>query len=140
MDVHSPEKRSYNMSRIKWKDTLPEKLVRKLLWRSGYRYRLHRKDLPGKPDIVFPGRKKVVFIHGCFWHKHDCKYFKWPSSNVEFWRQKIENNVNRDQMNTIALVKAGWKYLVVWECEVRNMHYSELIERIKVFLESQSGV
>ncbi len=134
MDVHSPEQRSYNMSQVKGKDTKPEKLIRQLLWRNGYRYRLHRKDLPGKPDIVFPGRRKVIFVHGCFWHKHDCKYFKWPASNDNFWRQKIEGNFRRDQINYKALNEAGWKYFIVWECEIKNMPQEVLRDRIMQFL------
>ena len=127
MDVHPPEQRSYNMSRIKGKNTKPELLVRKWLWSRGYRYRLHRKDLPGKPDIVFPRQRKVVFVHGCFWHKHDCRYFKWPRTNREFWKKKINENVRRDQKNYQDLIKGGWTYFVVWECGLKsdfekNMH------------------
>ncbi len=130
MDVHSPEQRSYNMSRIKGKDTKPELLVRKWLWSRGYRYRLHRKDLPGKPDIVFPRHRKAVFVHGCFWHKHDCRYFKWPRTNREFWKKKINENVRRDQKNYQDLIADGWNYFIVWECELKNkfestMHFLE---------------
>ena len=108
VDVHSLEQRSFNMSRIKGKNTKPEMIIRQWLWRNGLRYRLHRNDLPGKPDIVFAGRKKVIFVNGCFWHKHNCKYFKWPKSNTEFWRQKIEGNIRRDADNCAALIAAGW--------------------------------
>jgi len=134
MDVHSPEQRSYNMSRIKGKNTKPELLVRKWLWAHGYRYRLHRKDLPGKPDIVFPGRKKVVFVHGCFWHKHNCRYFKWPETNSEFWKTKIESNVKRDKENYRKLNNEGWEYLVVWECETKSRQSSSLAKKIQIFL------
>lgn len=134
MDVHSPDQRSFNMSRIKGKNTKPEMIVRQWLWQNGYRYRLHRKDLPGKPDIVFSGRKKVIFINGCFWHKHNCKYFKWPKSNTKFWRQKIEANVRRDVDNYISLNTTGWNYMVVWECEIKEKNLKPLWERIKVFL------
>ena len=134
MDVHSPDQRSFNMSRIKGKNTKPEMIVRQWLWQNGYRYRLHRKDLPGKPDIVFAGRKKVIFINGCFWHKHNCKYFKWPKSNTKFWRQKIEANVRRDVDNYISLNATGWDYMVVWECEIKEKNLKPLWERIKVFL------
>ena len=134
MDVHSPDQRSFNMSRIKGKNTKPEMIVRQWLWQNGYRYRLHRKDLPGKPDIVFAGRKKVIFINGCFWHKHNCKYFKWPKSNTEFWRQKIEANVRRDVDNYISLNATGWDYMVVWECEIKEKNLEPLWERIKEFL------
>ena len=134
MDVHSPEQRSYNMSRIKGKNTKPELLVRKWLWAHGYRYRLHRKDLPGKPDIVFPGRKKVVFVHGCFWHKHNCRYFKWPETNSEFWKTKIESNVKRDKENYRKLNNEGWEYLVVWERETKSRQSSSLAKKIQIFL------
>lgn len=134
VDVHSPEKRSYNMSRIKGKDTKPEMIVRKWLWSNGYRYRLHRRDLPGNPDVVFPSRKKVIFIHGCFWHKHDCKYFKWPRSNSDFWKTKIESNIQRDAANYLKLKSAGWDYLVIWECETRGQDLEPLWNKIASFL------
>ena len=122
------------MSRIKGKNTKPEMIVRKWLWRNGYRYRLHRNDLPGKPDIVFAGRRKVIFVHGCFWHKHDCKYFKWPKSNAEFWRRKIEGNVHRGADNCAALTAAGWDYMVVWECELKEKNLEPLWDMITAFL------
>ena len=134
VDVHSLEQRSFNMSRIKGKNTKPEMIVRQWLWQNGLRYRLHRKDLPGKPDIVFAGRKKVIFVNGCFWHKHNCKYFKWPKSNTEFWRQKIEGNVRRDADNFAALTAEGWGYMVIWECEIKEKNLEPLWERIKEFL------
>lgn len=136
MDVHSPKQRSYNMSQIKGKNTKPEMIVRKWLWENGYRYRLHRKDLPGNPDIVFPGKKKVIFVHGCFWHKHDCKYFKWPKSNAEFWLEKIEGNVNRDIRNLKNLKEDGWGYFIVWECELKEKDLGSLWTRLKSFLDS----
>ncbi len=135
MDVHSPEQRSYNMSRIKGKNTKPELLVRKWLWSRGYRYRLHRKDLPGKPDIVFPRQKKAVFVHGCFWHKHDCRYFKWPRTNREFWKKKINENVRRDQKNYQDLIADGWNYFIVWECELKA-DFTGLWDRLAEFLEN----
>ena len=135
MDVHSPEQRSYNMSRIKGKNTKPELLVRKWLWSRGYRYRLHRKDLPGKPDIVFPKQKKAVFVHGCFWHKHDCRYFKWPRTNREFWKKKINENVRRDQKNYQDLIADGWNYFIVWECELKA-DITGLWDRLAEFLEN----
>lgn len=136
MDVHSPETRSFNMSRIKGKNTRPENLIRQWLWRNGYRYRLHRKDLPGKPDIVFLRRRKVIFVNGCFWHHHDCKYFKWPESNPDFWRQKIEGNVMRDRTHYDSLMMAGWDYLIVWECELIGSSHSSLWMRLREFLNS----
>lgn len=135
MDVHSPEQRSYNMSRIKGKNTKPELLVRKWLWSRGYRYRLHRKDLPGKPDIVFPRQRKAVFVHGCFWHKHDCRYFKWPRTNREFWKKKINENVRRDQKNYQDLIADGWNYFIVWECELKE-DIAGLWDRLAEFLEN----
>ena len=126
MDVHSPQQRSYNMSRIKDKNTKPELLLRKWLWSRGYRYRIHSKTLPGKPDIVFPGQKKAVFVHGCFWHKHNCRYFRWPRTNTEFWKKKINGNVIRDKKNYKALITAGWSYFIVWECELRKENFAVL--------------
>ena len=133
MDVHSPEQRSYNMSRIKGKNTKPELLVRKWLWSRGYRYRLHRKDLPGKPDIVFPRQRKVVFVHGCFWHKHDCRYFKWPRTNREFWKKKINENVRRNQKNYQDLIAEGWNYFIVWECELKKTR-PEIFVKLEEFI------
>jgi len=135
MDVHSPEQRSYNMSRIKGKNTKPELLVRKWLWSRGYRYRLHWKDLPGKPDIVFPRQRKAVFVHGCFWHKHDCRYFKWPRTNSEFWKKKIYENVRRDQKIYQDLISDGWNYFIVWECELKE-DIAGLWDRLAEFLEN----
>lgn len=122
MDVHSKEKRIYNMSRIKSNNTKPELVVRRWLWNQGYRYRLHRKDLPGKPDIVFPGCRKVVFVNGCFWHKHECRYFKWPQTNVKFWEKKINENAERDRKNYLALIASGWDYYIIWECQLKRSH------------------
>lgn len=136
MDVHSPAQRSYNMSRIRDKNTRPEEVIRKLLWSHGYRYRLHRKELPGKPDIAFLGRKKLLFIHGCFWHRHDCRYFKWPKANADFWKQKIEDNAQRDNKNYDVLIKAGWRYLVIWECETKVKSLDELWNKLDTFLTS----
>lgn len=108
------------MSRIKGKDTKPEMLIRRWLWSNGYRYRLHADNLPGKPDIVFSGRKKAIFVNGCFSHKHDCKYFKWPATNTGFWEEKITENVARDIRNYDMQAQLGWIHYVIWECEVKN--------------------
>lgn len=125
-DVHSPETRSYNMSRIRGKDTKPEEKVRKYLFAHGFRYRKNVKDLPGKPDIVLPKYKTCIFVNGCFWHKHEgCKYFVWPKNNNEFWRAKIEGNAERDQRQKSELQALGWKVIVVWECELRNNRFDE---------------
>lgn len=120
-DVHSPEIRSYNMSRIRGKDTKPEELVRKYLFAHGFRYRKNDARLPGKPDIVLPKYRTVIFVNGCFWHKHEgCKYFVWPKSNPEFWKNKIERNIQRDIQNYQLLRDAGWNVLVIWECELKK--------------------
>ena len=119
-DVHSPAQRSFNMSRIRGKDTAPEIRLRSLLHRAGHRFRLHRKDLPGRPDIVLPGAKIAVYVHGCYWHRHEgCRLSTMPSSNVDFWRAKFERTVERDQENVEALKVAGWTPVVIWECELR---------------------
>jgi DNA mismatch endonuclease (patch repair protein) len=121
LDVFPPEKRSEIMGRIKGKDTSPELAVRSTLHAMGYRFRLHRKDLPGKPDIVLPKYKTVVFVNGCFWHGHDCRKGKSvPATNTEFWKAKIDGNVCRDRETDDKLKKMGWRVLVVWECEVSD--------------------
>lgn len=120
-DNHSKETRSYNMSRIRSKDTKPEEIVRKYLFAQGFRYRKNDSRYPGKPDIVLPKYKTVIFVNGCFWHKHEgCKYFVWPKSNVEFWQKKILSNVTRDEQNYLILEKQGWNVIVVWECQLKK--------------------
>ncbi len=132
MDSLTPEKRSWNMSRIKNRDTKPELIVRSLLHRKGYRFRLHRKDLPGRPDIILPRFKTVIFVHGCFWHRHEgCRYAYNPKSRVDFWQKKFSRNVTRDQEVQNALLDLGWKVYVIWECETKKPHLLEkIIERI----------
>jgi DNA mismatch endonuclease (patch repair protein) len=121
VDNLSPRERSILMSRVRNKDTKPELRVRRLLHSLGYRYRLHPKTLPGKPDLVFPGRRKVVFVHGCFWHRHKgCKLSSTPSSSRNFWREKFIANVERDRRNIDALENEGWDVLVVWQCETNE--------------------
>ena len=118
-DIVSPEKRSDMMSGIRGKDTKPEIVVRQLLHRLGYRFRLHRKNLAGKPDIVLPKWRTVIFVNGCYWHGHeDCHLFRLPKTRTEFWTNKIEGNSARDERNHTALEDAGWKVLVIWECAV----------------------
>jgi DNA mismatch endonuclease, patch repair protein len=112
--------RSANMRAIRSKDMLPELAVRQAAHRLGYRFRLHRKDLPGKPDMVFASRRKVIFVHGCFWHSHSCKTAHIPKSNQNYWVPKLERNQMRDRKNIEALKLAGWKVLIVWECETRD--------------------
>jgi len=119
-DVYSSEKRSAVMRRVKGRDTQPELKVRKALTRLGARYRLHRADLPGKPDIVMPGRKLAVFVHGCFWHAHDCPLFRWPGTRQDFWREKIGRNRERDAEVEVALDHAGWRVLKIWECSMKG--------------------
>lgn len=120
-DVHTPAQRSFNMSRIRNRNTRPEMVVRSLAHRMGYRYRLHRKDLPGRPDLVFPSRRKIIFVHGCFFHMHDCRYGRvTPKQNAEFWQAKRLSNVERDRRNLTALERDGWKVLEVWECQTRE--------------------
>lgn len=121
MDNHSKGTRSYNMSRIRSTNTKPEEIVRKFLFSQGLRYRKNVRNLPGKPDIVFPKYKTVVFINGCFWHKHEkCGRFVWPKSNTEYWEKKITGNIERDQLAYKKLKETGWKVLVVWECELKK--------------------
>jgi DNA mismatch endonuclease (patch repair protein) len=120
MDVHSPEQRSFNMSRIRGQDTRPEMMVRGWLWANGYRYRLHRKDLPGKPDVVLPKFRAVIFVHGCFWHRHGCRFSTTPGSRQDFWLAKFSRNVSRDRMSIAALMKLSWRVMVVWECSLHG--------------------
>ena len=121
------------MRRIRSENTKPERLVRKILWGMGYRYRLYRKDLPGSPDIVFPGRRKLIFVHGCFWHGHNCKEgSRRPKSNVEYWLPKIRRNQERDFEVQKRLYAEKWQYIIVWECEINNI--PELMDRLKMFL------
>lgn len=136
MDIHDKKTRSYNMSRIKGKNTKPEELVRKYLFSQGFRYRKNDKRLPGSPDIVLPKYKTVIFVNGCFWHGHEgCKYFVWPKSNEEFWKNKIETNIARDKKKTDELEALGWKVIVVWECELKSVKcektLKDLIDKIK---------
>lgn len=135
-DVHSKEIRSYNMSRIKGKNTKPEMLVRKFLFSNGLRYRLHDKKLPGKPDIVLPKYKTVIFVHGCFWHGHDdCKYYVVPKTRTDWWLAKINTNKQKDEVSISRLQQSGWKVIVIWECELKpdkvESSLQNLIKEIK---------
>ena len=121
VDVHDKATRSYNMSQIKGKNTKPEMLVRKFLFSKGFRYKLHDKNLPGKPDIVLPKYKAVIFVHGCFWHGHDnCKYFVLPKTRTDWWQQKINRNRQSDFDNFIKLTKDGWRVFTIFECELKS--------------------
>lgn len=136
-DVHTPEQRSYNMSRIRGQDTRPEKKLRSLLHRNGFRYRVHVSDLPGRPDIVLPKYHSVILVHGCFWHRHPgCRYATTPKSRADFWQEKFTGNVERDQRNLNLLKKNGWFPIVVWECELKD-DTDAVMEKITAMLHYQ---
>lgn len=136
-DVHTPEQRSKNMSAIRSKNTKPEELVRKDLFSQGFRYRKNDARLPGKPDIVLPKYKTVIFVNGCFWHAHKgCKYFVWPKNNAEFWKNKISGNVERDKHNVESLTTAGWRVITVWECELKTAKRRETLEALSAAIRS----
>lgn len=128
------------MSGIKGKNSQPEMLVRRLLFASGFRFRLHRRDLPGNPDIVMPGRKIAIFVHGCFWHLHrGCRYAKMPATRARFWKAKLEGNVHRDKRAIQKLQEAGWRVLCVWECSTRGVATSaDLQERLRCWIEADA--
>lgn len=130
-DNHSKEVRSMNMSHIRSKNSKPEELVRKYLFSKGFRYRKNVKMLPGCPDIVLPKYKTVIFVNGCFWHKHDCPRFVWPSSNEDYWRPKIMGNVERDKRNIAELQQLGWTVLTVWECELKKKAIDATLEQLE---------
>lgn len=138
MDVDniSPSERSEIMSRVRSKDSRPEMLVRQLTFREGYRYRLHVRDLPGCPDLVFRSRRKIIFVHGCFWHRHSgCVLARMPKSRIEFWRPKLEANRRRDARNKQRLYRSGWKVLTIWECQLKDVE--KVKRRIRSFLDAQ---
>ena len=131
-DVHTKAQRSYNMSRIKSKNTKPELIVRSWLHKQGFRFRLHDKKLPGKPDIVLPKYKTVIFVHGCFWHGHKCRLGRMPKSRLEYWLPKIKGNKERDVRTLRRLRSMRWRALVLWECQLHNL--DALTRRIQAFL------
>lgn len=133
-DRLDPDRRRRLMQRVKGKDTQPEKIVRSLLHRLGYRFRLHRKDLPGTPDIVFPRRRLALFVHGCFWHGHGCRIGQPPKSRLDYWQPKIEGNRARDQRKEAALAAAGWRVAVVWQCELSDR--DSLADRLRHMLDT----
>ena len=138
-DIVTPDVRSRMMAGIKGKNTKPEKAVRSALHRLGFRFRIHRKDLPGKPDLVFPKYSSVIFVHGCFWHGHGCHLFKWPKTRSEFWRQKINSNVARDGERLSALLDGGWRVGTIWECALKGrtrLPIDAIAERCAAWLES----
>ncbi len=135
-DLFSPEERSRVMAKVRGQDTNPEKIVRSLIHRMGYRFRLHVKDLPGKPDIVLPKHRKVVFAHGCFWRQHPgCEHAARPGSNTEYWNKKLDRNVIRDQEHLERLLYLGWNVLIVWECELKDL--DQLVEKLRRFLSDE---
>ena len=140
-DIVAPAVRSRMMSGIRSKDTRHEVRIRKALHAAGFRYRLHRQDLPGTPDITLPRYRAVVFAHGCFWHGHDCHLFKWPSTRAEFWAAKIGGNRHRDQKTRDALLDMGWRRLVIWECALkgrRKLDFDSLITSVSEWIRSDS--
>lgn len=140
-DIKSKESRSYNMSRIKGKGTKPEELVRKYLFSRGFRYRKNDKRLPGSPDIVLPKYQTVIFVNGCFWHKHEgCKYFVWPRDNAEFWKEKIQANVMRDERKQTELIAQGWNVIVVWECELKKARRDETLTSLEAKIKAAQKV
>ena len=135
MDTLEPLQRSARMALVRDKNTKPELLVRSLVHGLGYRYRLHRRDLPGTPDLVFSSREKVIFVHGCFWHRHEgCALARLPKSRLEFWGPKLEGNAVRDKRNRSALRRLGWRVMTIWECQLHNR--PQLVSRIRRFLDA----
>jgi DNA mismatch endonuclease, patch repair protein len=130
-DVHTPEQRSYNMSRVKSKDTKPELTVRKYLHAHGFRYKLHEKTLPGKPDLVLPKYRTVIFVHGCFYHGHEgCRYFVVPKTRTEWWLDKINGNRSRDAVNNAKLVAEGWNIITIYECELKPASREQTLQNL----------
>jgi DNA mismatch endonuclease (patch repair protein) len=142
VDVLTPEQRRLNMSRIRGKDTKPELMLRRGLHALGLRFRLHRKDLPGRPDMVFPRYRAAVLVHGCFWHGHDCPLFKLPTTRLEFWEAKIGGNRARDLRDVAALAAAGWRVLVVWECALKGparLPVDAVLARVTSWLDTEEA-
>lgn len=136
MDIWTKEKRSAVMSKIRSKNTKPEKMLRSALHKQGFRFRIHRKDLPGKPDIVFAKQKLAIFVHGCFWHYHkDCREGRIPSSNSKFWKEKLEKNIVKGEIAVLELTALGWKVLTVWECEIEK-HLKDVADKIIFLLQA----
>ena len=132
-DTRTKEQRRRIMQAVRSKDTGPEWTVRRLLHRFGYRYRLHRRDLPGKPDLVFASRRKVVLVHGCFWHGHDCRFGRVPTSRLDYWLPKLERNKQRDAEVLAELEVLGWKVLTIWECDLKDLE--SLAAKLRAFLD-----
>ena len=142
MDVVDAKTRSRMMSGIRGKNTKPELMIRSGLHRRGYRFRLHARYLPGRPDIVLPRYKAIILVHGCFWHGHDCHLFKWPSTRSEFWREKIRGNVARDKRNLAACLDEGWRTITIWECALKGKHaigINAVLDQVEAWLSGKSG-
>ena len=138
-DNHTKEVRSRNMSHIRSTNTKPEEKVRKYLFSKGFRYRKNVRSLPGCPDIVLPKYRSIIFVNGCFWHKHDCPRFVWPSSNQEYWIPKITRNVERDKRNQQTLKEIGWQVITVWECELKKGNFQETMDKLIEYLVSNTS-
>lgn len=138
-DNHSKEVRSMNMSHIRSTNSKPEEIVRKYLFSKGFRYRKNVRSLPGTPDIVLPKYKTIIFVNGCFWHKHDCPRFVWPSSHQEYWRPKIQRNVERDKQNIAELHALGWSVITVWECELKKNVRDERLKQLCVEIKGDNS-
>jgi len=135
VDTLSEQERSERMSRIRGRDSVSEMRLRRMIHGMGFRYRLHVRSLPGTPDLVFPSRKAVIFMHGCFWHRHeDCRLARMPKSRVDFWREKLEGNMRRDEENRRRLNEMGWRVLVVWECQMKARDLESVAQSVKRFL------
>lgn len=142
-DVVTPEVRSRMMAGIRGKDTKPELLIRSALHRAGFRFRLHQTSLPGKPDLVLPRYRAAIFVHGCFWHGHDCHLFRWPATREEFWREKIGRNIARDSQQMADLAGAGWRVAVVMECALKGrtrLSFPDIVETLGLWLKSDEKV
>ncbi len=137
-DNHSPEQRHYNMSQIKGTNSKAEVKVRKFLFSQGFRYRKNVGNLPGKPDIVLTKYKTIIFVHGCFWHKHNCEKFKWPKTNIEYWEKKINNNAIRDTETETALLKMGWHVITIWECMLTNKCFEGAMTELTDYLRKKT--
>lgn len=139
-DTLTHAERSVRMSKVRSKGSVAEMRLRRLIHGMGYRYRLHVRTLPGTPDLVFPSRRAVIFMHGCFWHRHqDCRLARMPKSRVAFWREKLEGNKSRDEENACRLNKLGWRVLVIWECQMKQKDLDEVSSKVRRFLADETG-
>lgn len=139
-DVYDKAKRSQIMAKVKNKNTTPEIYLRSMLHKAGYRFRINRKDLPGKPDIVLPKYKAVIFVNGCFWHGHSCKRGHRPQSNIQFWNEKIDKNIARDKLVLDELKETGWRALTIWQCEIKKERQEALLSKIVAFLSCNDAI